>query len=109
MSAAEAAVVSVSHTHIYPGSRGRYADATPPPRDGAAVEVEFSDGVAARALLFSLPGDRRLLEVDEYMTAAGKRIPAKVWILERDGDDPGDDPLCFRVREHGEPAGPRRR
>lgn len=98
-------VVAVHHTHIYPGAKGRYGASGTPPEDGADVQVEFSDGVVAQAVLHPLPAGRRLLEVAAYVTAAGHGIPAKVWILERDGEDAA----AFRVRDHGEPAAPRRR
>ncbi len=98
--------VAVHHTHIYPGAKGRYGAVGTPSEDGTDVGVEFSDGVVAQAVLYPLPGGRRLMEVNPYVTAAGHSIPSKVWILERDGED---DAAAFRVRDHGEPAGPRRR
>jgi hypothetical protein len=74
------APVPVGATHLYPGLRlavPRAASEEPGLRAG--LRLEFSDGAAAAAELVRDIDDRLALRVDGYRTAAGTRLPEKLW------------------------------
>ncbi len=66
-------VLSASHTHLYPGARGRLAGAG---EDGR-VRVEFADGAVAGGRLAGTT-----LRLDPHVTAAGTRVAGRQWALE---------------------------
>ncbi len=65
-------LLSVGHTHLFPGARGRVEG----PGAGGCM-VRFSDGVEA-------PGEIAdgVLSLAPHVTAAGTRIPARRWAVE---------------------------
>lgn len=67
--------LTVRHSHLYPGARGRIEG----PGQGDCV-LEFSDGALAFGTL-----DGPVLSVGAHRTAAGTEIPAKRWRIQRDG------------------------
>ena len=76
-------ILHASHTHLYPGCRGRvsaaaFPDDLPPQLNGV---LEFSDGAATGARL-TKAGEHWCLETDAYVTAAGTRIERKRWRIE---------------------------
>lgn len=73
--------LTVRHSHLYPGARGRIEG----PGQGDCV-LEFSDGALAFGTL-----DGPVLSVGAHRTAAGTEIPAKRWQI--DAED-----RHFRVR-----------
>ena len=73
-------ILQASHTHLYPGHRGKVSGAAQIadlPEDRNCV-VEFSDGSAAAARL-SRSGNAWQLDTKPYRTAAGTDIAAKCW------------------------------
>ena len=76
--------LSFHDTHAYPGCGAILVDDGADTRGGAVVE--FSDGSVAAATYELLAADEMLLRVDPYTTARRTRIPAKSWILRRNGD-----------------------
>ena len=82
-------ILEATHTHLYPGHRGRISglDRIADLSSGMDCLVEFSDGSATPAKVSRSAGDWRL-GTDAYRTAAGTNIPARVWLvrLEEDGE-----------------------
>ncbi len=94
---------NATHTHLYPGLRGRILDLAAPdelPSDRACL-VEFSDGAAATARVSRLDEGWQL-DTDAYRTAAGTDIAPKSWRLEieRDHENPR-----FRIVKKLPPTG----
>lgn len=88
-------ILEATHTHLYPGHRGRISDVA---RIGDIEAnrdcvVEFADGSAAAATISQSAKDWRL-RVGAYRTAAGTEIPAKNWLMRVDEDG---DRLKFRI------------
>jgi hypothetical protein len=75
--------VTLDATHLYPGTQLTLPAA---PAELTELTLCFSDGTTAAAELVEGAGGRRLLRVDGYRTAAGTRIPAKLWPLRADPD-----------------------
>lgn len=88
-------ILEASHTHLYPGHRGKISGVARVADIGARRDcvVEFVDGSAAVASIIESGGERRL-RVDTYRTAAGTRIGAKHWLVRVEEDSDG---LNFRI------------
>ena len=76
-------VLRATHSHLYPGARGRLDGPMPP--GSAPCLVEFADGSAAHGTLMP-EADGTVLATDPYTTACGTRIPAKRWLIEPTGE-----------------------
>lgn len=78
-------ILQASHTHLYPGLRGRLsgvaqtADIIP----GRECLVEFSDGSATTGRI-AQTGSGWQLDAHAYRTRAGTAIGDKSWLLELD-------------------------
>jgi len=85
-------ILQASHTHLYPGHRGRISGPKPIAEvsKGCDCLVEFSDGSAANARI-SKEKNGWQLKTCAYRTRAGTDIPEKRWSirLEEDGSQPG--------------------
>ncbi|MFC2970115.1 hypothetical protein [Acidimangrovimonas pyrenivorans] len=75
-----------SHSHLYPGARGRVLAGAP--GDGRAtdgpVTLAFADGGRAQG---TLSGDR--LSLRPHLTAAGTRVAARAWRIAFEPGAPG--------------------
>jgi len=88
-------ILEATHTHLYPGHKGRISGLQRIADIGSGRDclIEFSDGSAASARI--APGEHGwLLQANAYRTAAGTDIAEKRWYvrLEEDGDQ-----LGFRI------------
>lgn len=94
-------ILRATHTHLYPGHRGRVCGIARIADPGASGEclVEFSDGSAAAASL-SRQRDQWRLDTEAYRTAAGTDIPAKRWVLRLREGSAGVE---FRIVSKAEP------
>jgi hypothetical protein len=70
--------LSASHSHLYPGARGRVLAA---PSAGGAALLDFADGAHALGQI-----EDGILHVGAYYTAAGTAIGAKSWHVDLGGD-----------------------
>jgi hypothetical protein len=68
--------VAVAATHLYPGLRLALPQ---PAGEGCGLALQFSDGASAAAELVRDAHGRLALRVDGYRTAAGTRLPEKLW------------------------------
>lgn len=78
-----------SHSHLYPGARGRTAHPLPEGRAPMPCTVAFADGTEAAASL-SAGGGSLVLRVAPHVTARGTAIPAKRWALAAGGREGAD-------------------
>ncbi|MDH3388690.1 MAG: hypothetical protein OEN02_12370 [Gammaproteobacteria bacterium] len=82
-------ILEATHTHLYPGHRGRISglEKASTIQSGRDCLVAFSDGSAATARI-SRSANGWQLDTNAYRTAAGTDITAKRWFvrLEEDGD-----------------------
>ena len=90
-------ILEASHTHLYPGHRGKVSGLAQIAdlQVGGDCLVEFSDGSATTARI-SKTGSDWLLDTDAYRTAAGTDIAQKRWsvCLEQEGSQ-----VKFRILE----------
>ena len=86
-----------SHTHLYRGAR-LTADSPRRFRAGDALLIEFADLGLAEARVVEAAASRLLVDVAEYRTARGTRVPAKRWRLESSAGAGA----CWRVKERVE-------
>ena len=88
-------ILEASHTHLYPGHRGKISGVARVADIGTrrACLVEFVDGSAAVASIVESGSEWRL-RVDAYSTAAGTRIAARHWLVRVEEDTDG---LNFRI------------
>ena len=82
-------ILQASHTHLYPGHRGKVSGAAQIADlpAGRNCLVEFADGSAAAARI-SKSGNAWQLDTKPYRTAAGTDIAAKCWrigLRDKDG------------------------
>ncbi len=88
-------ILEASHTHLYPGHRGKISglEHIADLGDGGDCLVEFVDGSAANARI-SKDADGWQLQTSAYRTAAGTDIAEKRWAihLQENGGQP-----AFRV------------
>ena len=84
-----AMILQATHTHLYPGYRGKVAGLAQVSdlQAGGDCLVEFADGSVAPARI-SESKDGWQLRTDAYRTAAGTDIAEKCWLvyLAEDGD-----------------------
>jgi hypothetical protein len=82
-------ILQATHTHLYPGHRGKIADIAQLAdiQTGGDCLIEFSDGSAASARITKCENGWQL-RTNPYRTAAGTAIAEKLWFihLEKDGD-----------------------
>jgi len=73
-------ILEATHTHLYPGHRGKVSGPTQVPdlQAGGDCLVEFSDGSVTPARI-SESEDGWQLRTDAYRTAAGTDIAEKCW------------------------------
>jgi hypothetical protein len=88
-------ILEATHTHLYPGHRGRIsglAQIADMPTDGDCL-VAFSDGSAAVARI-SRSEDAWQLYTNAYRTAAGTDITEKLWFVRLEEED---GRVAFRI------------
>lgn len=90
-------ILEATHTHLYPGHRGRISglERIAELSSGENCLVEFSDGSATPAKISRSATDWRL-GTDAYRTAAGTNIPARLWRIRIEEDSDG---VKFRILE----------
>ncbi len=73
-------ILEATHTHLYPGHRGKISGLAQIAdlQTGGDCLVEFSDGTAAPGRI-SKAGDDWRLDLAAYRTAAGTEIAVKCW------------------------------
>lgn len=88
-------ILEATHTHLYPGHRGRLTGTRGGalPTEGGECLIVFTDGASTPGRLVPGPGDWRL-DADSYRTAAGTAVPAKSWRLSL-SEGPGV--VAFRI------------
>lgn len=88
-------ILEATHTHLYPGHRGKISGASriaDIPAGGDCL-IEFTDGSAAAARILRC-GDGWQLDTEAYRSAAGTDIVEKVWRIQFEEIDDG---LTFRI------------
>ena len=92
-----AMILQATHTHLYPGHRGKVPGLTRVSdlQAGCDCLVEFSDGSVTPASI-SESGDGWQLRTDPYRTAAGTNIAEKCWLIHLQDDV---DHVEFRILE----------
>ena len=79
-------ILQATHTHLYPGHRGKISGLAylADLEEGRDCLVEFSDGSATTARISAAANDWRL-DTRAYRTAAGTNIPDRHWFLRLHG------------------------
>lgn len=75
--------MKIMDSHVHPGC---VVVADVDPQDGA-VPVEFSDGSVTGGVLTRRDENWVELKLDAYTTRRGARIPEKIWLLRKEGQD----------------------
>ena len=94
----QAALLRATNTHFYKGARAVAGAPLPRRREGRiACVVEFSDGAMGGGEIEKTHAGRWRLELGARRTAKGTAIPARAWLLEREGAAEGARTAALRV------------